>query len=319
MNCLKPVIVFDTGRVNPDTGKRVLTFKPPRDIVEARGLRDLAVPCGRCAACLKDRRIQWISRMRLEQFVSPCSTFLTLTYDNAHCPSRLEKSDVQKFLKRLRMASRDYGIPPFSVRYFFCGEYGSRTYRPHYHAVLFGVDMMASDWLPRCVGTTLGRRPRYCSGIVERLWPFGFNVVGSCSSASIRYVSKYVSKQYADPERRLKCFTMYSQGLGRGLFVDVRRIGRKFDYFLKAPFYERYLDGSVVLLEDGRCSSCRLPSCLDNYAERFAPDLYESAKKRRVDYALFVKPDLRSPLVRERIISTELADEIRKGVLDNET
>ena len=47
-------------------------------------------------------------------------------------PIILKKSDFQKFIKRLR---KDYDI-----KYFACGEYGDKTLRPHFHAILFGVN-----------------------------------------------------------------------------------------------------------------------------------------------------------------------------------
>lgn len=48
--------------------------------------------------------------------------------------------DIQDFFKRLRInLSRDPSLCGFdtSVRYFLCSEYGPKTYRPHYHAILF--------------------------------------------------------------------------------------------------------------------------------------------------------------------------------------
>lgn len=319
MQCLRPITVFDTGKVSDETGKRVLAFSAPRDTLRMRTWKQIFVPCGKCQACLNNRRNEWVSRMRLEHFVTPKSTFLTLTYNDANLPLALDKTHVQKFLKRLRQAPRDYGVPPFHLRYFCCGEYGKTTYRPHYHAILFGVDLMEEQWKPYLVGSTLSVRPRYASAVVEKVWPFGFNVVGSTSLASIRYVSKYVSKQFADGEAKRECFVMYSQGLGRGLFVDVKRVGRSVKYDFKSPFHQRYLDGSIVIPEDGRFNLCRNPSVLDCYAERFYPDLYEESKRRRVDYARFKQADLRSPLARQRELVSELRSELRKGVLDNET
>lgn len=67
--------------------------------------------------------------------------FVTLTYDDEHLPlspsglPTLRYSDVQKFLKRLRTNSGQ------KFRYFAASEYGDRTQRPHYHLIIYGLDI----------------------------------------------------------------------------------------------------------------------------------------------------------------------------------
>lgn len=313
MDCLRPRVAYDTGRLTPN-GKRHLTFRPPRNLIESHA-PEVLVPCGRCAACLRRRRKEWVSRMRLELLDSPVCTFLTLTYRDGCCPERLEKKDVQLFIKRLRQSPRDYGFPPFHLRYFACGEYGRKTHRPHYHAVLFGVDMTAPEWLPYLTGYNQGR-PRYASKVVERIWPYGFNVVGSVTDSSISYVSKYAAKLYQrnDPDRE---FSLKSIGLGRSVFVDVGRCGRQWHYSLRKAFFDRYPDGIVYLPCRSGLSPVKCPSCLDRYAERFAPDLYARQRDLRRAHALSSIPDLRLPSVRERDINYSLDAELKKGELDN--
>lgn len=48
----------------------------------------------------------------------------------------LVKSDLQKFFKRFRKLFA-YAFPLRSFKYFAIGEYGSQTFRPHYHVALF--------------------------------------------------------------------------------------------------------------------------------------------------------------------------------------
>jgi hypothetical protein len=45
----------------------------------------------------------------------------------------LNVAHFQKFMKRLRDR-----IKPLKIRFFHCGEYGDKTRRPHYHALIFG-------------------------------------------------------------------------------------------------------------------------------------------------------------------------------------
>lgn len=56
----------------------------------------------------------------------------------------LVKSDIQKFFKRFRKLL-SYAFPQTVVKYFCVGEYGSQTFRPHYHIALFASDVLPSD------------------------------------------------------------------------------------------------------------------------------------------------------------------------------
>lgn len=53
--------------------------------------------------------------------------FLTLTYDNDHCPSdrSLDYSDFQRFMKRFRKS-----YPGSTIRFYMAGEYGEKFERP---------------------------------------------------------------------------------------------------------------------------------------------------------------------------------------------
>lgn len=317
MNCLYPRVAFDTGRINPDTGRRVITFEA---LPFPSFRRELVVPCGKCAACLRNRRHQWISRMQLELFSCDKASFITLTYNSVHCPSHLVKKDLQDFFKRLRNVSRDFDIIIPPIRYFACGEYGKKSHRPHYHAIVFGVDMLHDHaWLSYPCGFTNGRL-RYSSKVLEKVWGKGFVVVGDASFQSIRYVSKYISKQYQDDSKshdEFPPFTLKSIGLGRSLFVDVKRHGRKYDYFLLPTFFERYADGCIYLPSSSGYSSFPLPRVLDRYAERFASSLFNSVKARRREFSIHYFDDV-SPSVRRDFINFQHRTELMKGELDND-
>ena len=114
--------------------------------------------------------------------------FLTLTYDDRHCPLSLVRSDFQKFMKRLRKAV------PCKVRYYHCGEYGDNTRRPHYHAVLFGY-----DFPDRKLFRTTGGHDLYISEQLLGLWPFGHHLIGSVDFESAAYVARYCLKKINGP------------------------------------------------------------------------------------------------------------------------
>lgn len=138
------------------------------------------VPCGECNFCLQRKRADWTFRLRQEEKVSVSARFLTLTYSDDQLPTNgaLNKRHLQLFIKRLRKANE--GFSDYSVRYYAVGEYGTKTLRPHYHMIVFNL-------YPRLFN------------IINKLWsddetnkPRGFVHVGSCSVASIHYVTKYV-------------------------------------------------------------------------------------------------------------------------------
>lgn len=62
----------------------------------------------------------------------------------------LSKRDIQLFLKRLRInIYRKSNVPneEASIRYFIAGEYGSTTYRPHYHGIIWTDSEKLCSWL----------------------------------------------------------------------------------------------------------------------------------------------------------------------------
>lgn len=97
-----------------------------------------AFGCGQCLPCRINRRRVWQHRLVLESLQHPDSCFITLTYNDEQLPpgGTLVPSDLQKYIKRLRKA-----VLPRKIRFYAVGEYGDRTFRPHYHLALFGIGL----------------------------------------------------------------------------------------------------------------------------------------------------------------------------------
>lgn len=135
-----------------------------------RGIEELG--CGRCRPCRINRSRLWVGRMILESLEHPANSFVTLTYNDRNLPvdGCISKRAVQLFLKRLRQE-----IYPRIVRYYAVGEYGERSWRPHYHLILFGLSPTETQ-------------------VLEKSWPYGFIHVGTAESASMGYVSGYIMK-----------------------------------------------------------------------------------------------------------------------------
>ena len=137
--------------------------------------------------------------MVLELYQHKHASFVTLTYDPEHLPldGCLVKRDLQLFLKRLRSV-----IFPLQVRYFAVGEYGDRTFRPHYHIALFG----------------LGREHQ---AIIAKVWGLGLVHIGDLTRESAQYVAGYVTKKMTKKEDvrlggRVPEFSLMSRNPGIG-------------------------------------------------------------------------------------------------------
>lgn len=132
------------------------------------------------------------------------SVFLTLTYDDEHCPLSLSKRELQLFWKRLRK-----DLAPRKIKYFACGEYGDQYGRPHYHAIVFGLQ-----------GTD--------ERIVQENWRRGFVMLAGVSQKSISYVTGYVLKKFGKDKNkemyeqygRQAPFQLVSAGLGLRYALD---------------------------------------------------------------------------------------------------
>lgn len=145
-----------------------------------------SLPCGRCIGCRLERSRQWAMRCMYESQLHQDNCFITLTYSDEFlpCDGGLRKSDFQKFIKRLRRK-----FPVGSVRFFHCGEYGDRLSRPHYHAILFGVDFFDKEVFRQ------GSNPVFTSASLCSLWPYGFSTLGAVTFESCAYVARYVMKK----------------------------------------------------------------------------------------------------------------------------
>lgn len=146
--------------------------------------RELELPCGGCIGCRSDRASQWASRCMHEAQMHSSSCFVTLTYDEQHCPISLHYPHFQSFMRTLRR--RNPG-----VRFYMCGEYGDQTKRPHYHAILFGAEFSDRTFFKSAPSGS----DVYLSASLQALWPYGFATVGDCTYESAAYVARYCIKK----------------------------------------------------------------------------------------------------------------------------
>lgn len=146
--------------------------------------RGILFPCGKCPACLAQRKEELAQRIFMEARVSASSYFLTLTYDDKHLPFdpetgelSFDKQEVQTYIRSLRDRLR---LRDISLRYFFTCEYGDLSERPHYHAVLYFSQFLSLQqvWI-----------------LCNALWKNrGYVYLSSVGAGCCRYVAKYCLK-----------------------------------------------------------------------------------------------------------------------------
>lgn len=181
------------------------------------------LPCGKCPHCLRNRINQWSFRLSREERVSTTALFMTFTYDCESAPRTpngfltLSKVDFQSFMKRYRKLMNPMDKP---VKYYAVGEYGSRTMRPHYHAIMFNADY----------------------NLIEKAWIKGHIYGGTVTDASVQYTLKYINKKGKIPmhanDDRMKEFSLMSKRLGMAYLTF-----NMFQWHRADPFNRMYVNG----------------------------------------------------------------------------
>lgn len=224
MPCFYPLDAWRSRHVN-ESGKRSVVFR--RDEALDPVSAYVQVPCGKCDGCRAERSMYWSIRMYHEASLHDQNSFITLTYRDDN-QKLLDKTHLQDFFRKLRYVSG-------SLRYFACGEYGTLTRRPHYHAVIFGHDFLA--------GSERVSSQEYTNAEVADCWGHGLISIGSLSMAACCYVAGYVNKKLGDTDT----FTLMSRRPGIGstwldkYADDIARTGMVTIEGKELPVPKRYL------------------------------------------------------------------------------
>jgi hypothetical protein len=172
------------------------------------------IPCGRCTECRLAYSREWANRCVLESLLYKSNWFITLTYNPEQIPTlRLDTGelyrggvqevqngkvlvsntlfhdDVQKFLKKLRFHLAKAGEP--EIRYYMCGEYGSTTQRPHYHMIVYNLNVPDLEFYK----LNELHQPYFQSEWLEKMWGHGFVTLGEVNWNTCAYVARYIMKK----------------------------------------------------------------------------------------------------------------------------
>jgi len=254
------------------------------------------LPCGQCIGCRIERSRQWATRCVHEAQSHEVNCFVTLTYDRENLPGDLglDVRHWQLFAKRLRKK-----CGPF--RFFHCGEYGDENLRPHYHALLFGLDFGADRVLWK---EDSEKRKTYLSPLLSERWSYGFTTVADLTWQSAAYVARYVVKKATGPlasevYSRLNPETGEVWEVKPPYTTMSRRPGIGSDWFSK---YKGDVFPGDFVVHDGR--KFRPPSFYDKRLPEAELEVVKQTRKRRA--AAHVAEQVPDRLrVRERIMEAK--------------
>lgn len=227
MRCLSP---RDVGF---KADGKTLSWTPRTD---AKEFAKFKLPCGKCIECRLDYARQWAIRCVHEADMYENNAFVTLTYSDEHLKDpKLDYSDFQKFMKKIRKLQDE----PIGV--FVTGEYGEKTKRKHWHAILF-------NYRPKDAAYkyTNARGDRvYDSESLTRIWGHGITEFGSVTFESAGYCARYAAKKLVHGRDGDHEFNPVSKKSNK------HAIGKK---WLERNYKDVFNHGRLIL-EDGTTSS----------------------------------------------------------------
>lgn len=205
------------------------------------------VPCGRCLSCRVSNARSWTIRLSAELSTTPgrLASFITLTYEKEPLCGSVCSRHLQLFFKRFR-----FSLPKsLKIKYFCSAEYGDSFGRPHYHAIVFGVN--PEYWYSTAIKVFPSIPGEATRMIIHPTWTRGVMSVGYVNVKVMRYVSQYIIKKigYAcdvyDEAGIARPFMRCSKGLGLEWFekskdTQIKKNGAYMSFLGKKASVPRY-------------------------------------------------------------------------------
>ncbi len=304
MPCYHPTRVFQkNGQLHWKTDWRY---------AEQFGGQVFNVPCRDCIGCNLAEQRQWsvrcfhealthvhrtfdpVSRITTEV---PNSCVITLTFNDEHLPAdgRVNHKTFQLFMKRLRNHRIRYLRDPTPVRYFMCAEYGGKTSRPHFHAIIYG-----HTFGDQYKSISLDQQTNTHSTELDELWHqkapgqdiptnIGRATVDNFSFAGACYVAGYVAKKSSlGPTGPIETSVNTATGELSSVATapEYRKMSTKpglgHDYLVqnKQQNLVRIYESDSIKIADW---TFHCPSYYDTLLERYRPDLVDQVQETRAE------------------------------------
>jgi hypothetical protein len=186
-------------------------------------------------------------------------------------------------MKRLRKH-----FHPQKIRYYMCGEYGEQTDRPHYHALLFGV-----DFPDKIVHKVRDDNILYSSDILSHIWNRGHCLIGEVNFQTAAYVARYILKKINGDKRDqhhpitgLKHYerTNHTTGEIHEIVPEYTTMSRRpgiGSNWINTYTSDVYPADSLII----NSHETKPPRYYDAYYASLHPDIMEDIKSKRIEKA----------------------------------
>lgn len=271
-------------------------------------------PCGQCVPCLLNYSRDKATQIMLEKefgfdgepYPDGTTWMITATYKDEYLPQHktvntdtgeifkgisLNIKDDQDFMKLLR-----YYYPNMKMKRVVAGEYGSKSGRPHYHSIVFGLPLDYTKFKTWNVNKWGQRTWRLDD--LDEIWGKGMVNIARVEWQNAAYVARYAlkkafkkDKNWYQAQGMLPEFIHWSNGIGKNYFIDN---------------YEKIYETDSVPIINNHGDIVKPPKSYDRMLKEIDPSLYEKIKYIRDKNALTSEKMLN--------MSTDLTPEERRKV-----
>lgn len=307
MSCNFPLIRAETFEPYKNQ-KGGISYKAeflPRDAYDKTQLKMLEkngiyrkitpVGCGQCTGCLLDYSRDKATQMMMEKafgnngkaYPEEQCWFITCTYSDEYLPTHtyvrvdtgekcegisLSVEDEQKFMKRLRNH-----FPNSKIKYVVAGEYGSKTLRPHYHFIMFGLPLDQTQF-KTAHQNELGQRT-WKSEELEKIWGMGYCEIGRVDWRSCAYVARYTLKKAFKKDK----WWYLSQGMQPEFIAWSNGIGKNFiqEKIESKEELEQWYTRGKVPISSHMGGLLKIPKSYDRIIKEIDPKLYDKISRMR--------------------------------------
>jgi hypothetical protein len=165
----------------------------------------------------------------------------------------------------------------YPIRYFACGEYGSKLSRPHYHVCLFNF-----NFTDRVLWSERENVKLYRSKQLEKLWPYGYSTIGDVTWESAAYVARYVTKKVNGDRAATHYLKDFNPETGECIYLEPEYITMSRRPGIAANWFKKFVSDCYpkdYVTHNGK--KLRIPSFYDRIYDRTEPDALSTIKLAR--------------------------------------
>ena len=307
MDCTNPKKAYKHGLTEANR-KQKLVFKKPEGFIETKD-NTQKVSCGKCISCKLSYAKEWALRITHDSSLNKENSFITLTFNDKYLPNDhgVHREDVVQFIKRLRRRTGK------KFKTFYCGEYGEKYSRPHYHIILLGYDFPDKQFLKTSPsGNTLWESKR-----LTKTWSDpktkeskGWANIGEVTYDSAGYVARYCMKKQKD-HRKYEFVDGYDEETGEiykhnlpSEFIGMSQgIGKTWHDIFKTDTDKDYITQNGY--------KHKIPRYYDKQREKTDPESLEKLKEERQRKAL----ENESENTKSRLVQKATIKEVQNKML----